>query len=107
MSGLETVYNLHNWWLEVLVNGGLLVFVGYLLFYAGLVWGLFRVALTTERALIAFAAAALLAALAGYTFGALSPSSAIHFTPMWIHFGLSMAVTNLHRTSRAQSDVEG
>ncbi len=106
MSGLETVYNLHNWWLEVLVNGGLLVFVGYLLFYTGLVWALFRVAVTTKRALTAFAATALLAALAGYTFGALSPSSAIHFTPMWIHFGLSMAVINLHRRYRAESDVD-
>jgi teichuronic acid biosynthesis protein TuaE len=106
MPGLETVYNLHNWWLEVLVNGGFLVFVGYLLFYAALVWGLFRVAVTTKQALLAFTATALLAALAGYTFGALSPSSAIHFTPMWIHFGLSMAVINLHRTYRAESDVE-
>jgi len=106
MPGLETVYNLHNWWLEVLVNGGLLVFAGYLLFYAGLVWGLFRVAVKTKRALMAFAATALLAALAGYTFGALSPSSAIHFTPMWIHFGVSMAVINLHRKHRAESHVE-
>ncbi len=106
MPGLETVYNLHNWWLEVLVNGGFLVFVGHLLFYAALVWSLFRVAVTTRQALLAFTATALVAALAGYTFGALSPSSAIHFTPMWIHFGLSMAVINLHRTYGAGSDVE-
>jgi teichuronic acid biosynthesis protein TuaE len=106
MPGLEMVCNLHNWWLEVLVNGGLLVFVGYLLFYAGLLWGLFRVAVRTKQALIALAATALLAALAGYTFGALSPSSAIHFTPMWIHFGLSMAVINLHRQHRAEGHVE-
>jgi teichuronic acid biosynthesis protein TuaE len=106
MPGLETVYNLHNWWLEVLVDGGLFVFVGYLLFYVGLICGLFRVAVTARGALMAFAATALLAALVGYTVGALAPSSAIHFTPMWIHFGLSMAVINLHRTQRAQSDVE-
>jgi teichuronic acid biosynthesis protein TuaE len=106
MPGLETVYNLHNWWLEVLVNGGFLVFVGYLLFYVALAWSLFRVAVTTKQVLLAFAATALLAALAGYTFGALSPSSAIHFTPMWIHFGLSMAVINLHRAHGAESDVE-
>jgi len=97
LPGLETVYNLHNWWLEVLVNGGVLVFVGYLFFYGALLYGLFMVATRTDDALMALVAVALFAALVGYTLGSLSPSSAIHFTPMWIHFGLSMAVINLHR----------
>jgi teichuronic acid biosynthesis protein TuaE len=103
MPTLETVYNLHNWWMEVLVNGGVLIFVGYLLFYAGLLYGLLRTAMASERNLVAFVAASLLSALVGYTFGALSPSSAIHFTPMWIHFGLSMAVMNMYRKQRAES----
>lgn len=95
--GLEVVYNLHNWWLEVLVNGGVLMFVGYVLFYAALLWNLFRVVVGSGDQLLAFAAAGLFVALVGYTMGSLSPSSAIHFTPMWIHFGLSLAVINLHR----------
>jgi len=96
IPGLEKVYNLHNWWLEVLVNGGALVFVGYLAFYAALLWSLFRVARDTQDGLTALAAASLFAAVVGYILGSLSPSSAIHFTPMWIHFGLSLAVINLH-----------
>lgn len=103
MPALTTVYNLHNWWMEVLVNGGIIVFFGYVVFYAGLLYGLVRVALTVKGRLLAFAATSLLAALVGYTFGALSPSSAIHFAPMWIHFGLSMAVINMHRKQRAES----
>ncbi len=95
--GLEFVHNLHNWWLEVLVNGGVPVFVGYVVFYVALLWNLFRVAVGSADQILAFAAAGLFTALVGYTVGAISPSSAIHFTPMWIHFGLSMAVINLHR----------
>jgi teichuronic acid biosynthesis protein TuaE len=95
--GLENVYNLHNWWLELLVNGGVPVFLGYLAFYAALLWNLFRVAVRNTDKLLSFAATGLLTALVGFTFGALSPSSAIHFTPMWIHFGLALAVINLHR----------
>jgi teichuronic acid biosynthesis protein TuaE len=95
--GLELVHNLHNWWLEVLANGGILVFVGYVVFYAALLWNLLRVALENNDRVIAFAAAGLLAALVGYIVGSLSPSSAIHFTPMWVHFGLALAVINLHR----------
>jgi hypothetical protein len=103
MPALERVYNLHNWWMEVLVNGGVLTFVGYLLFYAGLLYGLLRAAVASNRSSVILVAASLLAALVGYTFGALSPSSAIHFTPMWIHFGLSMAAINLWRKQRAES----
>ena len=95
--GLELVHNLHNWWLEVLVNGGLAVFLGYLVFYGALLWNLFRIAVGNADKLVAFASACLFAALVGYTVGSLSPSSAIHFTPMWIHFGLGLAVINLHR----------
>jgi len=95
--GLELVQNLHNWWLEVLVNGGALVFLGYVAFYVALLWNLFRVAVMTTHTLVAFTATALFVALVGYTAGSLSPSSAIHFTPMWVHFGLSLAVVNLHR----------
>jgi len=102
--GLELVQNLHNWWLEVLVNGGLLVFVGYAIFYVALLWNLFRVSMASGDKIVAFAATALSVALVGYTAGSLSPSSAIHFTPMWIHFGLGLAVLNLHRT-RAPDDL--
>jgi teichuronic acid biosynthesis protein TuaE len=101
IPGLEEVYNLHNWWLEVLVNGGALVFAGYLAFYAALLWGLFCVARDTHDRLTALGAISLFAALVGYVLGSLSPSSAIHFTPMWIHFGLGLAVINLHRSRQA------
>jgi len=97
LPGLESVHNLHNWWLEVLVNGGIFIFVGYLYFYAYLVYNLFIVATKTKTTLTAWVASALFAALLGYIWGSLAPSSAIHFTPMWIHFGLSLAVVNLYR----------
>ncbi len=103
IGGLDRVYNLHNWWMEVLVNGGILVFVGYLLFYAALLGNLFVIAARTRRQVPAFVAASLFAALMGYVFGSLSPSSAIHFAPMWIHFGLSLAVINMERTYEADA----
>ncbi len=105
MPGTEMVYNLHNWWMEVLVNGGIFIFAGYLFFYAALLYNLFRVAVKAKDEILSYAAASLFAALVGYVFGALSPSSAIHFTPMWIHFGLGLAVINLHR--KRASNAQG
>jgi teichuronic acid biosynthesis protein TuaE len=103
--GTEMVYNLHNWWMEVLVNGGIFVFVGYLLFYAALLYHLFQVAVGAKGGVLPFAATSLFTALVGYSFGALASSSAIHFTPMWVHFGLGMAVINLHR--KCQTHTRG
>lgn len=105
IPGLETAYSLHNWWLEVLVTGGVLVFVGYVIFYASLLYALFRAATRSGDGLLAFTATALFAALIGYTLGALAPSSAIHFTPMWIHFGLGLAVINLYRDQEAHAEA--
>jgi teichuronic acid biosynthesis protein TuaE len=105
IPGLETAYSLHNWWLEVLVTGGVLVFVGYAIFYASLLYALFRAATRSGDGLLAFTATALFAALIGYTLGALAPSSAIHFTPMWIHFGLGLAVINLYRDQEAHAEA--
>jgi teichuronic acid biosynthesis protein TuaE len=105
VTGLDRAYNLHNWWMEVLVNGGILVFVGYLLFYAALLGNLVVIAVRTRRQLLAFTATSLFAALMGYVFGSLSPSSAIHFAPMWIHFGLSLAVINMERTYKADAQT--
>lgn len=103
MPGTELVYNLHNWWMEVLVNGGVFIFVGYVLFYTLLLYHLLGVARTTRDRTLAYVSTSLFAALVGYVFGSLSPSSAIHFTPMWIHFGLALAVINLHRKQRADA----
>ncbi len=103
IAGTEAVYNLHNWWMEVLVNGGIFVFGGYLFFYAALLYNLFQVAVKAKSEILAYVGTSLFTALVGYTFGALSPSSAIHFTPMWIHFGLSLAVINLDRKSHTSA----
>jgi teichuronic acid biosynthesis protein TuaE len=104
MPGTETVYNPHNWWMEVLVNGGIFVFAGYVIFYAGLLFNLFRIAVSEKDQNVAYVAAAILLALVGYTLGSLAPSSAIHFTPMWIHFGLGLAVINIHRKRVADAE---
>lgn len=105
MPGTERIYRLHNWWMEVLVNGGIFVFGGYLIYYGALLYNLFQVTVKAENELLAYAGISLLAALVGYSVGALGPSSAIHFTPMWIHFGLALAVINLFRRCEVKGEA--
>ncbi|MDA8353265.1 MAG: O-antigen ligase family protein [Firmicutes bacterium] len=88
--------NIHNWWVEILVNYGVAIFLLYMALYGWLLYRLWRLArienADTLSPTVRWGAAASLIALVGYFFGGMSPSTAIHFTPMWIVYGLALAV---------------
>ncbi|MFC4077400.1 O-antigen ligase family protein [Salinithrix halophila] len=94
--GVGAKSNIHNWWAEVLVNFGVGVFLLYMTLYFWMLWRLFRLARVKEAVglspVIRWGATASFIALIGYFFGGMSPSTAIHFTPMWIVYGFALAV---------------
>ncbi|WP_124728434.1 O-antigen ligase family protein [Staphylospora marina] len=91
--------NIHNWWAEVLVNYGVVVFVFWMIFYASLWIRLWRLASLRRSPdtppLVRWAALSCVLSLTGYVFGGMAPSTAIHFTPMWTVIGLGLAVLAL------------
>jgi O-antigen ligase len=90
LTDFPGVANLHNWWLEVLVNGGIVGFALYLAFYWTLLRGQARAARRSADPLVRYMALAGALSLIGWITGSLGPSTAIHFAPMWIMFGLGM-----------------
>lgn len=100
LADFPGVANLHNWWLEVLVNGGIVGFALYLLFYLTLLRGQVGAARRAGDPLVRYLALAGALALIGWIVGSIGPSTAIHFAPMWIVFGLSMGALVLWRQSR-------
>ena len=84
--------NLHDWWAEVFVVGGLPGIVLYILLYAGMLVVSFRVAARTRDPFLRALAAATGIALIGYAVGSFGPSTVVSFAPMWILFGLAFAV---------------
>lgn len=99
------VGNLHNWWLEVLVNGGIVGFALYLFFYITLIRRQARALRTAEDPLVRYMAMAGCLAMIGWIAGSIGPSTAIHYAPMWIVFGLSMGALVLARAERQQPTV--
>lgn len=91
------VPNLHNWWLEVLVNGGVVGFALYLYFYVTLIRRQAAVVRTARDPLVRYMAMSGALAMIGWIAGSIGPSTAIHFAPMWIVFGLSMGALALAR----------
>jgi teichuronic acid biosynthesis protein TuaE len=105
-SGVNTE-NIHNWWAEILVNFGVLVFLPYMFLYAWLVYRLWNLARLKKSAhvspVLRWAALACMLSLIGYFFGGMAPSTAIHFTPMWTVLGLSLAIVALGERQKLQT----
>ncbi|HMK93714.1 MAG TPA: O-antigen ligase family protein, partial [Thermoleophilia bacterium] len=84
--------NLHDWWLEVFVVGGVPALILYVLIYAALLAASFRAAAHSGDRFTRITAAATGIALIGYVVGSLGPSTVLTFTPMWVLFGLAIAL---------------
>jgi len=84
--------NLHSWWFEVFVNSGLPGFVLFVLFYGGSILVCWRAMRRSRSRTDGWLAAAVTTALFGFIVGAFGPSTAASFAPMWILYGLALAV---------------
>lgn len=91
------ITNVHNWWVEIFANYGIIVFVGYLLFYVNIILSLLKLRkklLTdTERVICD----SLLCGMVSFSISCLSSSSILAFNPHWIFFGLALAFINIKR----------
>lgn len=105
LANFPGVANLHNWWLEVLVNGGVVGFALYLAFFTTLLCGQLRVARHTTDPLLRYLGLAGGLSLIGFIAGSLGPSTAIHFAPMWITFGLGIGTLVLARRTVAEGEA--
>jgi teichuronic acid biosynthesis protein TuaE len=95
---------MHNFWVELLVGGGYLFFIVLAIWYARLTYELFiwsrRLGLADRRG---YHAGALSLALVGFLPGAISASTAIYILPMYMLFGMAVAMVNICR-SHARSE---
>ncbi|MCS1352250.1 O-antigen ligase family protein [Mechercharimyces sp. CAU 1602] len=105
MNNVNEKSNMHNWWMEILVNFGVFIFLLYLLFYFHFLLSLYRRAgkraQTSSWLRWGLLSSAL--SLTGFLLGGMAPSTVIHFTPMWTVIGLGLAMLLLYR--RGDKDV--
>lgn len=99
------ITNIHNWWLEILSNYGVLVFAGYLLFFFAIfrsVWILYKQSVTQQDKMIT---ESFLCILAGFPISSISSSSMISFNPHWLLFGFILAYINYRRLHSTNQDL--
>lgn len=91
------ISNLHNWWLETYADGGLVGFALHLVFFLLLVLALWPVARHDPDPLTRYLACGTWLGLIGWTIASVGPSSSVSFAPMWILYGLGLAVVSRSR----------
>lgn len=93
----EGVLNAHNWWVEIATNYGIFIFIGYLLFYFGLLVGLFRAYLKLESPFEKMIGESLLVGFFVFPVASTSSSSIMGFGPQWFFFGLALSFLSYYR----------
>ena len=96
------ISNLHNWWFETYADGGLVGFALHLVFFLLLVLALWPIARRDPDQLTRYLASGTVLALLGWTIGAVGPSSSVSFAPVWILYGLGLAVISRARLAAAE-----
>jgi len=96
------IVNLHNWWMEVLVNYGALVFTGYVVMYLSLIKKIWRIWRASKERHNKMISEALLVSLVTFFLASTSSSSIMAFKPQWYLFAFAIAFLNLHRKGVAR-----
>ncbi|PKP01632.1 MAG: hypothetical protein CVU11_14625 [Bacteroidetes bacterium HGW-Bacteroidetes-6] len=84
------ILSMHNFWIEILVEAGLLFFVAWCIWYFLLFRRLYFISKKSHSVNIQYHAKAGSLSLIGFSVGMISISSAIYFFPMWILFGFAI-----------------
>lgn len=88
------ITNVHNWWIEVLGNYGIWIFIAYMIYYISTIlklWKIYRMPITKSEKILC---EALLCGLVAFSISSISSSSIMAFNPHWVYFGLTLAFIN-------------
>lgn len=94
------ITNPHNWWIEILVNYGLFIFVLYVIIYIRLIYQLFEIFLKSKDINQQETAKVLFISLVTFSFASISSSSVMGFMPQWILIILSIVSINIYKQKR-------
>lgn len=89
------VTNLHNWWIELLAAYGVIVFVGYLVFYLNLFVHNFRIVKSTELKETRALSLSICSILVGFVIASVSSSSNMNSEYLWIFWSICIAYQGL------------
>lgn len=100
--GSKKIISMHNFWVEILVESGILFTLVFLSWYVKACVTLYKNSFKAENEHLRYFSAATSLSMLGFTVAALSPSSVIYHLPMWLLFGF--AVTTINNQRRVEDE---
>jgi len=99
-------FKMHNWWVEVLVDYGVIIWGLYLSFFLKMLWDLFTVFRKTSDLILKLWAEGLLISLVTFSIGVMSNGSMISSPHMWVMYGLVVCVIGIFRRNNSLGKVD-
>lgn len=85
------IENMHNWWMEILVSYGLVIFIMYTLFYYKLFLSVYRRFKYSLDRIDTSISLGIMCCMVGYTLGSVSSSSNINSEWLWVFWAIAIA----------------
>lgn len=85
------VLNIHNWWLEILVGYGVVIFIMYIVFYFKLFRSFYRIFKYSRSKVDMSMSLGIMCFMIGYVIGSISSSSNISSEWLWVFWGIAIA----------------
>lgn len=90
------VASMHNFWLEIFVDGGIAFGAAFITWYISIAIRLYLIGKRTEIESVKYYSSATAVAFGGFAVAAVAASSVIYFLPMWIMYGFAIITISNH-----------
>lgn len=99
----QGVLNVHNWWVEILVNNGIIIFVGYVMLYLTILVNLYSIFKKVNSRLEKMVCEALLGAFIAFLVASISPSSIFNLNYHWILLAFAIGFIHVIKNKESSS----
>ncbi len=103
--GEKKIVNLHNFWVEILMEGGAIYLLSFIVWYCMMLWKLFKASRTVKEKQLNYFSKSLFVALCGYIISAITPSAVIYFLPMYVLFAFAISTINICKLNNNINDA--
>lgn len=97
-----TIRNMHNWWMEILVGYGVFIFIGYIWTYFKMFKIFYKAYIKSDDKFIRTTSLGLISLMSAFVVSAISSSSNIGSSWMWMLWGVVIAFVGYVENKRKQ-----
>jgi O-antigen ligase len=104
-GGTLLISDLHNMWMQILVEGGVIGASAYIWFHGGIIWRTVRLSVAGVPDSVRYYLRSSLLSLCGGVVGVVSMSSAYYVLPFWVSLGFGVAIIRVSNAASARSPL--